>query len=66
MNTIMRKNLNLKGTKDAMIYKGYYHKFLKRRHILKKISLLAKQLIDVKKYNGEGYFAKTNVNTVRD
>ena len=51
MNTIMRKNLNLKGSKDAMIYKGYYHKFYKEKAYFEKISSLPEQLINVKGYN---------------
>ena len=47
MNTIMRKNLNLKGTKDAMIYKGYYHKFYKEKAYFEKDFFSAKQLKDV-------------------
>ena len=47
MNTIMRKNLNLKGTKDAMIYKGYYYKFFKEKVYFEKDFFSAKQLKDV-------------------
>ena len=47
MNTIMRKNLNLKGSKDAMIYKGYYHKFFKKKIYFEKDFFSAEQLIDI-------------------
>ena len=66
MNTIMRKNLNLKSTKDTMIYKGYYKQHFKEKTYFEKISSPAEQLIDVRKNNGEAYFAKTDVDTVRD
>ena len=66
MNTIIRKNLNLKSTNEAMIYKGYYHQHFKEKTYFEKISSPAEQLIDVGKNNGEAYFAKTDVKMVRD
>jgi hypothetical protein len=45
MNTIIRKNLNLKGTKEPIIHKGYYQLHFKEKTYFKKISSLAKQLI---------------------
>ena len=66
MNTIMRKNLNLKGTKEPIIHKGYYQQYFKEKSYIEKISSLAEQLIDVGKNNGEAYFAKTDVKMVRD
>jgi len=42
----MRKNLNLKGTKDAMIQKGYYQQHFKKKTYFEKISSPAEQLIE--------------------